>query len=116
MNTSIHNKIAHVTEYFIDKLERGMYEVKDVESHTAHIVIDGEFNFHIWIASGWSECKQYASVLAKYPVWLPEFSDDLKMDLYAKLQKVKEDRKKEAVQKKMDELRKEMEYLERQAA
>ena len=79
MNTSIHNRLAHAKEYFIDKLENGMYEVADVDNHTAKITIDNEFHFCIWICSGWDYCRHYASTSFPYPVLLPEFSDALKM-------------------------------------
>lgn len=48
----IEKKIKEVQDYFLSKLIMGDYTVRGNDSYKLWVVIDGKYNFILWIANG----------------------------------------------------------------
>ena len=46
------NKIKEVQDYFRSKIVMKAYDIKSIDKHLLKVVVDGEYNFSIWIANG----------------------------------------------------------------
>jgi hypothetical protein len=54
-------KIKEIQDYFIAKLLKGEFEVKEIDEWTMHIVIDSEFDFNLWMCNGPESRRLYTS-------------------------------------------------------
>ena len=48
---TIEDKLQDVTDYFKNKIIAGEFEFKKCGEHTAEVLIDGKYEFHLWIAN-----------------------------------------------------------------
>lgn len=81
------NKIIEIQEYFRTKIVNGNFKTVKIDAHNVDIIVDGIYNFRIWIASGESYCEP-STHLSPCFIFLPKFSEPEKIKLFKKLKKV----------------------------
>lgn len=65
-------ELKKIGNYFVNKVINKDYEFVKADKHTANILIDGRYKFHLWIANGYKS----------FNFWFPLPEDDMILGSY----------------------------------
>lgn len=79
--------IKTVQQYFAQKLINGEYEPIDINPNYVEALVDNQFSFVLWVASGEKYFRTWESI-SRYFIRIPEFTADEQAIGYANAMKI----------------------------
>jgi len=104
-------KIKEVQDYFKSKLVNGDYTPIEFTPNYVRVIVDGKFNFIIWIGNSAKYCRQWSYLDNQFMI-LTEFSESECVDCFNNVTRIIEANAEKVRLEKIEALKSELAKLE----